>query len=109
MTWLLKIKRRAQNAMIAWLDFGVEPKHRRPSGDLLLDHSNNDDLEDWPGALADDLEHEAWLRSMTDPQTPEDYARAHEGAERLRAAMHEQALQQGDEFIHEATDGSSQK
>lgn len=27
------------------------PKHRRPSGDLLLDHSNDDDLEDWPGAI----------------------------------------------------------
>lgn len=55
--------------------------------------------------LTDDIDHQAWLRSMQDPQTPDEIRRAHIGAERLRAAMHEQALQQGDEYIHGMTDG----
>ena len=131
MTWLLKIKRRAQNAVVAWLDLGVErPKHKRPSGDLLRDHSNDDDLDDWPGAIepgglpwrsaepvslpgdegwVDDTDHQAWLRSMTDPQTPDEIRRASIGAERLRAAMHEQAQVEADAFLRSMTDGGGER
>ena len=104
MTWLLKIKRRAQNAAVAWLDWpgetaaGKQPWRSAEPVSLPGD-------EGW----ADDTDHQAWLRSMQDPQTPDEIRRAHIGAERLRAAMHEQSLVEADAFLHEMTDGGGER
>lgn len=72
--------------------------------------------DEWPGAVYDweqpwadagPVDHAAWLKSMQDPQTPDEIRRAAIGAQRLRDAMHEQALREGDDFIHGMTDGGS--